>query len=394
MNLSFTKEEIEFRNEVRSFFATAMPEDMRKRVLNGQKPTKEDLVSWHQILDQKGWAVPSWPKRWGGTGWNAIRHYIFNEELLQAPALAPLPHVNQVGAVILSQGTDEQKQRFLPKLRNLEWWPCQGFSEPGSGSDLASLKTRAERLGDCYLVNGQKVWTSQAHRSDWMYTLVRTSSGSRKQEGISYLLIDLKSPGITVRPIETIDSFHHFNEVFLNDVRVPVENRLGEENKGWAYAKHTLGHERVILAGVGLCKYRIRAAKNILAEGNFSTEFKERLHEKLALLEVQVKAMEMTTMRVISEIENEAHAMDAKPSILKLKGSDLQQETLEVLLELAGPGAMRRQAEFYGSRSESVLGDEWIATAAPAYFYARAASIYGGSSEIQKNIIAKRVLSL
>ncbi len=394
MNLSFTAEEIEFRREVRHFFATAMPPSIRDRVLNGQKPTRNDLVEWHHILNGKGWAVPTWPEQWGGTGWDAIRHYIFNEELLQAPALAPLPHVNQVGAVILAVGTEAQKRRFLPKLRNLDWWPCQGFSEPGSGSDLASLKTRAELQGDHYVVNGQKVWTSQAHRSDWMYTLVRTGSGSRKQEGISYLLIDLKSPGITINPILTIDGFHHFNEVFLNDVRVPIENRLGEENKGWAYAKHTLGHERVILAGVGLCKYRIRAAKNIISQGCFLKEHQDRLGEKLALLEVQVKAMEMTTMRVICEIERKAHAMDAKPSILKLKGSDLQQDTLELLLELAGPEAMRRQSKFYASQLSSAQSEEWIATAAPAYFYARAASIYGGSSEIQKNIIAKRVLAL
>ena len=397
MGLQFTAEENTFRNEVREFFKTAMPADMRRRVVLGQKPTRDDLIGWQRILDKKGWAVPMWPKEWGGTDWNPVQQYIFNEELLQAPALPPLAHINQVGVVILSQGTQEQKQRFLPKIRTMEWWFCQGFSEPGSGSDLASLKTRAENKGDHYVVNGQKLWTSQAHRADWMYALVRTDAGASKHTGISYLLIDMKSPGITVRPVISLDGSHHLNEVFFDNVVVPMENRLGVENKGWDYAKHTLGHERAIIAKVGLSKSRIRAAKELAArvtEGGKPLSEDRRLREKLAAIEVELKALEITNMRVVDGMKHHTHTQDPKASVLKLKGSELQQQTLEILLEIAGPEAMPRQTEFYTGSSNEALREEWMATIAPAFYIARAASIYGGSNEIQHNIIAKRVLGL
>jgi len=397
MDLSFTPQEQEFRAQVRDFFKTAMPEDMRRRVKLGQKPTRDDLVTWQRILDKQGWAVPAWPVEWGGTGWTPVQHYIYTEELLQAPALSPLPHINQVGVVILAQGTPEQKQRFLPKIRTMEWWFCQGFSEPGSGSDLASLKTRAERVGDHYIVNGSKLWTSQAHYADWMYALVRTDSAASKHTGISYLLIDMKTPGIEIRPVVSIDGSHHLNQVFFDNVRVPVENRMGEENRGWNYAKHTLSHERAIIARVGTSKGRVRAAKDLLEQARREgrpLESESRLRERLAAMEVELKALEITNMRVIDGMKHAGTHPDPKGSILKLKGTELQQQTLETLLEIAGPEAMPSQSEFYLSKGGQALREEWTATIAPAFYIGRASSIYGGSNEIQHNIIAKRVLGL
>jgi len=279
----------------------------------------------------------------------------------------------------------------------MDWFFCQGFSEPGSGSDLASLKTRAENKGDHYLVNGQKLWTSQAHRADWMYALVRTDSAASKHSGISYLLIDMKSPGITIRPVISLDGSHHLNEVFFDNVVVPMENRLGVENKGWDYAKHTLGHERAIIAKVGLSKSRIKAAKELssrmMCDGKPLSE-NPRLREKLATIEVELKALEITNMRVIDGMKHHTHTQDPKASVLKLKGSELQQQTLEILLEIAGPEAMPKQTEFYTGGTSEALRDEWTATVAPAFYIARAVSIFGGSNEIQHNIIAKRVLGL
>jgi alkylation response protein AidB-like acyl-CoA dehydrogenase len=397
MDVKFTDTENAFRLEVREFFRSAMPEDVRERVLLGQKPTREDMVTWQRILAKKGWGVPMWPVEWGGTGWTPVQHYIFTEELLQAPALPPLPHINQVGVVIIAQGTDEQKNHFLPKIRNLDYWFCQGFSEPGSGSDLASLKTRAERQGDHYIVNGSKLWTSQAHYADWMYALVRTDPGAGKHTGISYLLIDMKSPGITRRPVISIDGLHHLNQVFFDNVKVPVANRLGEENKGWNYAKHTLSHERAIIARVGQSKYRVRAAKTIAQRiDNGGTPLSEdrRLRERLAGIEVELKALEITNMRVIDGMKHAGTQQDPKGSILKLKGTELQQATLELLLDMAAQEAMPQQTGFYTSQSREVLRDTWTATIAPSFYMSRAASIYGGSNEIQHNIIAKRVLGL
>ncbi len=392
MDLAFTPEENAFRMEAREFFRTAMPDDMRRRVALGQKATRNDLVTWQRILDKKGWAVPAWPVEWGGTGWTPVQHYIYTEELLQAPALPPLPHINQVGVVIIARGTPEQKKRFLPKIRTMEWWFCQGFSEPGSGSDLASLKTRAERHGDHYIVNGQKLWTSQAHYADWMYALVRTDASASKHTGISYLLIDMKTPGISVRPVISLDGSHHLNEVFFDNVRVPVDNRMGEENRGWDYAKHTLSHERAIIARVGQSKARVKAAKALAARAGLQDD--RKLREKLAAIEVELKALEITNMRVIDGMRHAGTAQDPKGSILKLKGTELQQQTLEVLLEIAGPEAIPRQTEFYTSKGGQALREEWTATIAPAFYNGRASSIYGGSNEIQHNIIAKRVLGL
>ena len=255
MDLNYTAQELAFRAEVREFFKQALPADIRAKVVLGQRLSKEELKRWTQILHAKGWATPAWSRDWGGTGWSAVQQYIFKEELHMAPAPEPLSfNVNMIGPVLIAFGTEEQKKHFLPKIASLEYWFCQGFSEPGAGSDLASLRSQAVRDGDDYVVNGQKLWTSTAHHAEWCFLLVRTDRDAKNQRGITYLLMDMKSPGITVRPIITIDGNHETNEMFLEDVRVPVANRIGEENKGWDYAKFLLGNERSGIARVGISK--------------------------------------------------------------------------------------------------------------------------------------------
>ncbi len=400
MDLRFTPDEIKFRDEVRAFFRTALPASIRRKMELGQRISKEDTVTWQRILNAKGWAVPSWSREWGGTDWGPVKTYIFKEEMQLAPAPDPLSfNVSMVGPVLIAFGTEAQKKLFLPRVANLDIWFCQGFSEPGAGSDLASLRTSAKRDGDHYVVNGQKIWTSRAHHADWMFCLVRTSTEGKQQSGISYLLIDTKTPGLTIRPIHTIDGEHHFNEVFFDNVRVPVENIVGEENKGWTYAKYLLGHERVGIARIGAAKHRIQRAKALAAHvfvGDTPLSETVRFREKVASIEVELKALEITQMRVVA---NAVHlpkgAADPTSSILKLKGTELQQATTEILMEVAGANAMIRQQEhLWGTATEPSIGPEWTATTAADYFYTRAASIYGGSNEIQKNVIAKRILEL
>lgn len=400
MDLRFTPDEIKFRDEVRAFFRSALPASIRRKMELGQRISKEDTVAWQRILNAKGWAVPSWPVEWGGTDWGPVKTYIFKEEMQQAPAPDPLSfNVSMVGPVLIAFGTEAQKKHFLPRVANLDIWFCQGFSEPGAGSDLASLRTSAKRDGDHYVVNGQKIWTSRAHHADWMFCLVRTSTEGKPQQGISYLLIDTKTPGLTIRPIHTIDGEHHFNEVFFDNVRVPAENIVGEENKGWTYAKYLLGHERVGIARIGAAKHRIQRAKALAADimiGDTPLSETERFREKVAAIEVELKALEITQMRVVA---NSVHlpkgAADPTSSILKLKGTELQQATTEILMEVAGANAMIREPEhLWGIATEPSIGPEWTTTTAPDYFYMRAASIYGGSNEIQKNVIAKRILGL
>lgn len=400
MDLRFTPDEIKFRDEVRAFFRSALPASIRRKMELGQRISKEDTVAWQRILNAKGWAVPSWPVEWGGTDWGPVKTYIFKEEMQQAPAPDPLSfNVSMVGPVLIAFGTEAQKKHFLPRVANLDIWFCQGFSEPGAGSDLASLRTSAKRDGDHYVVNGQKIWTSRAHHADWMFCLVRTSTEGKPQQGISYLLIDTKTPGLTIRPIHTIDGEHHFNEVFFDNVRVPAENIVGEENKGWTYAKYLLGHERVGIARIGAAKHRIQRAKALAADimiGDTPLSETERFREKVAAIEVELKALEITQMRVVA---NSVHlpkgAADPTSSILKLKGTELQQATTEILMEVAGANAMIREPEhLWGTATEPSIGPEWTTTTAPDYFYMRAASIYGGSNEIQKNVIAKRILGL
>jgi pimeloyl-CoA dehydrogenase large subunit len=400
MDLRFTPEEIAFRDEVRAFMRGALPEPIRRKMVEGRRIAKEDLVAWQRILNARGWAVPHWPAAWGGTDWSPVQQYIFREELQQAPAPEPLPFgTMMVGPVIIAFGSEAQKRRHLPRIANLDDWWCQGFSEPGAGSDLASLKTAARRDGEHYVVNGQKTWTTLAQYADWIFCLVRTDPAAKKQEGISFLLIDMKTPGITVRPIQTIDGGREVNEVFFDDVRVPVENRIGEENRGWDYAKFLLGNERTGIARIGTSKARIRRLKEIAAlerDGEQPLIADERFRMKIAAVEVELKALEMTQLRVVAaERGRKGDRPDPTSSILKIKGSEIQQAISELLMEAVGPFALPDETrDASEGRNEPPIGPDWAGTLAPTYFNWRKISIYGGSNEIQKNIIAKAILGL
>ena len=378
---------------------TQLPDGIRRKLEEGRSPSKDDIVTWQRILNKKGWAVAPWPKEYGGTGWTPMQQYIFLEEMQQAPAPQPLQFgVNMVGPVIYTFGSAAQKAHFLPRIANLDDWWCQGFSEPGAGSDLASLKTSAKRDGDHYVVNGQKTWTTLAQYADWIFCLVRTDPAAKKQQGISFLLIDMATPGITRRPIVTIDGGREVNEVFFDDVRVPVENLVGEENKGWDYAKFLLGNERVGIARVGVSKQRIRRIKELAAremDGDRPVIENQRFREKLAAVEIELKALEITQLRVVSaESKRERGKPDPASSILKIKGSEIQQATTELLMEVIGPYALPYEPPHDELWNEPPIGPDYAAPLAPMYFNMRKTTIYGGSSEIQKNIIAKAILGL
>jgi pimeloyl-CoA dehydrogenase large subunit len=402
MDLRFTADELAFRDEVRTFMRTALPADIRSKLVEGRRLKKDDLVAWQRTLNAKGWAVPHWPAEWGGRNWTPTQHYIFLEELQQAPAPPPLGFgVTMCGPVIIAFGSEAQKKRFLPRIANLDDWWCQGFSEPGSGSDLASLKTSAKRNGsDHYVVNGQKTWTTTAQWADWIFCLVRTDPAAKKQEGISFLLIDMKSPGITVRPIVTIDGGREVNEVFFDDVKVPAENLVGQENKGWDYAKFLLGNERTGIARVGMSKERIRRLRELatLERAHDRPLIEdERFRAKIAAVEVELKALEMTQLRVVANERNrKGNRPDPASSILKIKGSEIQQTISELLLEVVGPYALPYQPEYLDAErwNEPPVGPDWAPSLAPTYFNTRKVSIYGGTNEIQKNIIAKAILGL
>lgn len=395
MDLSFSKEELAFRDEVRTFFKESLPADIRQKLVEGRHTSKEDMVAWQRILNKKGWAVPHWPKEYGGTGWSPVQQYIFLEELQSAPAPSPLPFgVNMVGPVIYTFGNEEQKKHYLPRIANLDDWWCQGFSEPGAGSDLASLKTTAKRKGDVYVINGQKTWTTLAQHADWIFCLCRTNPDAKKQEGISFILFDMKSRGVTVRPIQTIDGGFEVNEVFFDDVEVPVENLVGQENKGWDYAKFLLGNERTNIARVGMSKERVRRIRDLASkvESDGKPLIQDsRFREKLAAVEIELKALELTQMRVVAnESKNGKGKPDPASSTLKIKGSEIQQTITELLLEITGPFALPYADEDDKSNEEA----SWATHVAPGYFNYRKVSIYGGSNEIQRNIITKAVLGL
>jgi alkylation response protein AidB-like acyl-CoA dehydrogenase len=406
MDLRFTEEEVAFRKEVRDFIRQNLPAKTRERLRLGYSPTKQDIVDWQRILNKKGWATYKWPKEYGGTDWSPTQRMIFQEEnqLGHAPEVNGF-NITMIGPVIIQFGTPEQKAHILPRAANLEDWWCQGFSEPGSGSDLASLKTAAKRVGDDYIVNGQKIWTSTAHHADWCFALVRTDPNARKpQEGISFLLIDMKTPGITVRPIISIDGSHHLNEVFFDDVKVPVANRVYEENKGWDVAKFLLGNERTGIARLGKSMERINYAQELAREvrqnGRPLIE-DPGFRQRVAKLQVQAKALELTQLRVVAKA---AGSSDGKPdpfsSVLKIKGTELLQDTAELVMDIAGPLAMpdwARELDLLNREAgdnEPAIGPEWAGYAAPPYLMLRAASIYGGTNEIQKNILNKAILRL
>jgi pimeloyl-CoA dehydrogenase large subunit len=398
MDLNFTEEELAFRDEAHRFFRTAIPEAIRAKVAEGEGLTRDDMITSQRILNARGWATPNWPVEWGGQDWSPVQVYLYQDEMQQANCPSPIAfNTSMVGPVIAQFGNEEMKRRFLPATANADIFWCQGFSEPGSGSDLASLRTKAERNGDKYIVNGQKIWTTLAQYADWIFCLVRTDPAAKQQEGISFLLIDMKTPGITVRPIVTMDGGREVNEVFFDNVEVPAENLVGQENKGWDYAKFLLGNERTGIARVGASKAKIARIKELAAlefAGEQPLIQNARFLEKLAAVEVELKALEMTQLRVVSDERKLAKGrQNPASSILKLKGSVIQQQLTELLMEVVGPYVLPYQREFDG-KNEPIIGPDYATEAAPMYFNYRKVSIYGGSNEIQRNIIAKAILGL
>ena len=396
MDVTFTPEEEKFRKEVQDFLAENLPKLGKSS--RREFETKEDFLGWHRILAKKGWAAPHWPTQYGGTGWNVTQRYIYNEESARAEAPALLPFgLAMVGPVIFTYGNEEQKKKFLPRILSGEDWWCQGYSEPGAGSDLASLKTKAVREGDHYIVNGQKTWTTLAQFADWIFCLVRTDATVKQQEGITFLLIDMKTPGITVRPIITLDEDHEVNEVFFEDVEVPADNLVGEENRGWTYAKYLLGHERTGIARVGQSKRELLFLKRLALNRNKGG--KPLLHDplfaaKIAALDIELMALEVTVQRVVAS-EAGGQGPGPEASMLKIKGTEVQQALTELMVEAIGPQAAAFDPAFLeGERPHSVTGDDDAAPLAAYYFNYRKTSIYGGSNEIQKNIIAQMILGL
>jgi pimeloyl-CoA dehydrogenase large subunit len=396
MDLNFTPEEIAFRDEARDFFRTAIPQSIRDKVAEGEGLTRDDMINAQRILHKRGWATVNWPVEWGGQDWTPIQVYLYQDEMQQANCPAPIAfNVSMVGPVIAQFGSEEIKQRFLPATANVDIFWCQGFSEPGSGSDLASLRTKAEKKGDKYIINGQKTWTTLAQHADMIFCLCRTDTNAKKQMGISFIVFDMKSKGVTVRPIQTIDGGHEVNEVFFDDVEVPVENLIGQENKGWDYAKFLLGNERTGIARVGVSKERIRRIKELASKvesGGKPVIEDLKFREKLAEVEIDLKALELTQLRVVAD---EGKHGKGKPnpasSVLKIKGSEIQQATTELLMEVIGPFAAPYDEHGDDGSNEAM---DWTAQIAPSYFNNRKVSIYGGSNEIQRNIITKAVLGL
>ena len=343
------------------------------------------MLRWHKILAKKSWVAPAWPKEWGGTGWNVVQRYLFEEELGYAggPPLIPFG-LSMCAPVLLQFGTDAQKKKFLPGiLRGEDFW-CQGYSEPGSGSDLASLKTKAVRQGDHYVVNGQKIWTTLAHYADWIFCLVRTDSSDKRQEGISFVLIDMKTPGITIRPLILMDGAHEVNEVFFDDVKVPVENRVHDEGKGWTVAKYLLGYERMNTGRIGASKRELEKVKE------FSKGMKDvRFRDRLARLEVELMALEITNLRFLDRMRRTGQPPGADVSMLKIKGTEIQQALTELAMQAVGP-----MAQPFKSVANDAEFDEFTAGLAPRYCNYRKTSIYAGSNEIQRNIISKMTLGL
>ncbi len=393
MDLNYSTEEEAFRTEVRTWLEANLPPTISAKVLAHKNVARDETVQWHKILAKKGWIAPAWPVEWGGTGWNATQKHIFEEECARAGTPGILPFgLSMVAPVIMKFGNETQKRHHLPRIYNTDDWWCQGYSEPGSGSDLASLKTRAIRQGDKYIVNGQKTWTTLAQHADWIFCLVRTDPDVKKQEGISFLLIDMHTPGITVRPIMTMDEAQEVNEVFFDNVEVPVENLVGEENKGWTCAKYLLGHERTGIARVGGSKRELQFVKKVAAgqQVNGKSLMEDsRFSSKVADLEIELMALEMTVLRVVSS-EAAGKGPGPEASLLKVKGTEVQQRLTELALEAVGPAGLPFHRERFDTLAEGGAEDAIAAT----YFNYRKTSIYGGSNEIQKNIMTQMILGL
>lgn len=397
MDMEFSPEDLAFQQEVRDFIAENYPADLRGKQDEGEELSKEDFLAWHKILYKKGWIAPAWPVEYGGTGWTPTQRFIWSEETARADCIRLMPFgLAMVGPVIYTFGTHEQKAYFLPRILSGEDWWCQGYSEPGSGSDLASLRTTAVRDGDDYVVNGQKTWTTLAQHADWGFFLVRTDKEAKQQEGISFLLIDMKSPGITVRPIITLGGEHEVNEVWLEDVRVPVSQRVYEENKGWTCAKFLLAHERTGIAGVAASKRGIEKVKAIARtelDGDKPLLANAFFKRKVADLEVDLAALEFTELRSLAG-PNAGRGPGPESSLLKIKGSEIQQRLTELTLEAVGHYGAPYFRGFGEGDNEHPIGPDYAHRAAPTYFNMRKTTIYGGSNEIQRNIIAKMVLGL
>jgi alkylation response protein AidB-like acyl-CoA dehydrogenase len=390
MDLAFTPEEEQFRQEVRTWVRANLPGAVANKVKNGLNLTRDDMQSWAKILGKKGWLGYGWSTEFGGPGWSSVQKHLFEEEcaLADAPRIVPFGPV-MVAPVIMAFGTPEQQQRFLPGIASGEVWWSQGYSEPGSGSDLASVKTRAEREGDHFIVNGQKTWTTLGQFGEWIFCLVRTSTEGKPQTGISFLLIDMKSPGVTVRPIVLLDGEAEVNEVFFDNVKVPANNLIGQENKGWTYAKHLLSHERTNIADVNRSKRELARLKAIAkAEGVYDDM---RFRDEIAKLEVDVVALEMMVLRVLAAEKSGKQTLDIA-GLLKIRGSEIQQRYSELMMLAAGPNALPLVRE---AMEAGWQGDQAIARCAPltsTYFNMRKTTIYGGSNEVQRNIVAQFVL--
>ena len=388
-----------FRTEVRDFLSNNLTLEMRQAAALGFGIPKAIGQEWHKALFDQNWIAPSWPKEYGGTGWNLMQQHIFNEEnaLAGAPMIMPFS-IGMVGPVIYTFGTDEQKKQHLPGIMDGSLWWCQGYSEPGSGSDLASLKTSAVQDGDNYIVNGQKIWTTNAHKADWIFALVRTDKECKPQQGISFLLIDMNSPGIEVKPIVSIDGLHHLNEVYFTDVQVPVGNRIGEENRGWTYAKFLLGHERAGIAGVARSRRAIEALREISLQESDNTgqtlaqdnDFVRQIN----LGEIKLEALAGIESKILNAMSN-GKTVGAEASALKILGSELQQILEELRVKAVAYYAMPFDVrQIRGENNSACIGPEYSVTAVSDHNFGRASTIYGGSNEIQRNVIAKGVLNL
>ena len=401
MDLAFTPDELKFRDEICAWVKDALPKALADKVHQAQRLTRDDMQSWARILGKKGWLGYGWPKQFGGPGWTAVQKHLFEEELAMAgaPRIVPFGPV-MVAPVIMAYGSPEQQKRFLPGIASGEVWWSQGYSEPGSGSDLASVRTKAERRGDKYIVNGQKTWTTLGQHGEWMFNLVRTSNEGKPQTGISFLLIDMKSPGVSVRPIKLLDGECEVNDVFFDNVEVPLDNLIGEENKGWTYAKHLLSHERTNIADVNRAKRELERLKRIArAEGVWDDA---RFRDQIALLEVDIVALEMLVLRVLSAEKSGRNALDIA-GLLKIKGSEIQQRYTELMMLAAGPFSLpyiweAMEAGWQGDQAAAAGlqgfpgGAVANATLAASYFNYRKTTIYGGSNEVQRNIVAQTVL--
>ena len=400
MHTNFTPEEHDFEQEVQAFFKDKYPDDIKQKQDRAIPLLKDDFIRWQKVLYEQGWAAINWPVEYGGTGWSTVQKYIFANEMAKANAPAIVPFgLGMVGPVIYTYGNEEQKQRFLPDIAASNVWWCQGYSEPGSGSDLASLKTRADRDGNEYIVNGTKTWTTLGQMADWIFCLLRTSSDvTRKQEGISFILVDMKTPGVTVRPIITIEGGHEVNEVHFEDVRVPLNNLIGEEGKGWTYGKVLLQHERTSIAGVARSEYRLNRLKDKIRNADKaqpSLQGDNSFLRKIAALEIELKALEYTELRTLAAV-SVGNAPGPESSLLKIRGTEIQQRLDELFMEAAGYFSLPYVPDQYSLESNETMhvgfGSDTVSSL--QYFNNRKASIYGGSNEIQKNIIAKHVLGL